>query len=82
MIKSSRGKVEIIGKKADVTADLACIIDTLIKNIGKYETKEIIKIAYEIIEDEKIEENCTEELKKMIKEKLPKEISKILLELI
>lgn len=51
MITSKGGKVEIIGKKEDVIADLSSIFDILIKHIGEDETKEMIKIAYEAIKE-------------------------------
>lgn len=85
MIKSKEGKVEIIGKKEDVVADLSCIFDMLIKHIGEDETKEMIKVAYEvIIEDSeyKIKKETDKEIKEIIKRDLPEDLAKILLELI
>lgn len=85
MITSKEGKVEIIGKKEDVVADLSCIFDMLIKHIGEDETKEMIKVAYEvIIEDSeyKIKKVSSKELKEVLKRDLPEDLAKILLELI
>lgn len=85
MITSKGGKVEIIGKKVDVTADLSCIFDTLIKHIGEDETKEMIKAAYEVViedSESKIKKVTDKELKEVIKRDLPEDLAKILLELI
>lgn len=81
MITSKGGKVEIIGKKVDVMADLSCIFDMLIKHIGVDETKEMIRDAYEVI-IEQIGSNNRKELKEIIKKDLPEDLAKILLELI
>lgn len=85
MITSKEGKVEIIGKKEDVVADLSCIFDMLIKHIGEDETKEMIKVAYEVIKEDseyKIKKVSSKELKEILKRDLPENLSKILLELI
>ena len=57
----------------------------LIKHIGEDETKEMIKVAYEvIIEDSeyKIKKVSSKELKEVLKRDLPEDLAKILLELI
>lgn len=85
MIKSKEGKVEIIGKKEDVTADLSCIFNILIEHIGEDTTKEMIKVAYEVVTEDsecKIKKESDKELKEILKRDLPENLSKILLELI
>lgn len=85
MITSKGGKVEIIGKKEDVVADLSCIFDMLIKHIGEDETKEMIKVAYEVVTEDsqsKIKKVSDNELKEILKRDLPEDLAKILLELI
>lgn len=85
MITSKEGKVEILGKKEDVTADLSCIFDILIKHIGEDTTKEMIKVAYEVVTEDsecKIKKVSSKELKEVIKRDLPEDLAKILLELI
>lgn len=85
MITSKGGKVEIIGKKEDVVADLSSIFDILIKHIGDDETKEMIRIAYEVVTEDsesKIKKESYKEIKELIKRDLPEDLSKILLELI
>lgn len=85
MIKSKEGKVEIIGKKEDVTGDLSCIFNILIEHIGDDETKEMIRVAYEVVTEDsesKIKKESDKELKEVLKRDLPKNLSKILLELI
>lgn len=85
MITSKGGKVEIIGKKEDVVADLSSIFDTLIKHIGDDETKEMIRIAYEVVTEDsesKIKKETDKEIKEIIKRDLPEDLAKILLELI
>lgn len=83
MIISKGGKVEIIGEKLDVTADLSCIFDILIKHIGEDETKKMIKYSYEAIkETEKEIKESEKEIKEIIKRDLPEDLAKILLELI
>ena len=85
MIKSKEGKVEIIGKKEDIAADLGCIFNNLIKCIGEDETKEMIRIAYEVVTEDsksKIKKESDKELKEILKRDLPDDLAKILLELI
>lgn len=85
MIKSKEGKVEIIGKKEDVVADLSYIFDILIKHIGEDTTKEMIKVAYEVVTEDsesKIKKESDKELKEVLKRDLPEDLAKILLELI
>lgn len=85
MITSKGGKVEIIGKKEDVVADLSSIFDILIKHIGDDETKEMIRIAYEVVTEDsecKIKKVSEKELKEILKRDLPEDLAKILLELI
>lgn len=85
MITSKGGKVEIIGKKEDVVADLSSIFDTLIKHIGDDETKKMIKVAYEVITEYsecKIKKVSDKELKEILKRDLPEDLAKMLLELI
>lgn len=85
MITSKGGKVEIIGKKEDVVADLSCIFDMLIKHIGEDETKEMIRVAYEVVTEDsqsRIKKVSNNELKEVLKRDLPEDLAKILLELI
>lgn len=85
MIKSSKGIATIIGKKEDVTADLSCIFDILIEHIGDDETKEMIRVAYEVVTEDsksKIKKESDKELKEVLKRDLPEDLAKILLELI
>ena len=85
MIKSKEGKVEIIGKKEDVVADLSCIFDMLIKHIGEDETKEMIKVAYEVVTDDsesKIKKVSDKELKEILKRDLPEELANMLCSLL
>lgn len=85
MITSKGGKVEIIGKKEDVVADLSSIFDTLIKHIGDDETKEMIRVAYEVVTEDsesKIKKESDKELKEILKRDLPEDLAKILLKLI
>ena len=85
MITSKEGKVKIIGKKVDVTADLSYIFNILIKHIGDDETKEMIRVAYELVTEEsesKIKKESDKELKEVLKRDLPEDLAKILLELI
>ena len=85
MIKSTDGKVEILGKKVDVTADLSCIFNILIKHIGDDETKEMIRVAYEVVTEDsesKIKKESDKELKEVLKRDLPEDLAKILSELI
>lgn len=81
MIKSTDGKVEILGKKEDVIADLSCIFNILIKHIGDDETKEMIRVAYEVVTED-LESKIKKELKEIIKRDLPEDLAKILLELV
>ena len=85
MIKSKEGKAEIIGKKVDVTADLSIIFNTLNKIIGEDETKEMIKVAYEVVtkdSESKIKKVSDKELKEVLKRDLPEDLANILLQLI
>ena len=82
MIKSSKGKVEIIGKKVDVTSELSFIFDTLIRHIGEDETKEIIRVAYEVVTKDSECNINKKEIKEILKRDLPEDLAKILLELI
>lgn len=85
MIKSSKGIATIIGKKEDITADLGCIFNILIKQIGEDETKEIIKVAYEVVtkdSESKIKKVSDKELKEILKRDLPEDLANILLQLI
>lgn len=85
MIKSKEGKVVIIGKKEDVAADLVCIFNSLIKHIGEDETKEMIKVAYEVVtkdSESKIKKVSDKELKEVLKRDLPEDLANILLQLI
>lgn len=85
MITSKEGKVEIIGKKEDVTADLSYIFNILIEHIGEDTTKEMIRVAYEVVTEDsesKIKKESDKELKEVLKRDLPENLSKILLELI
>ena len=85
MITSKGGKVEIIGKKEDVTADLSCIFNILIEHNGDDETKEMIKVAYEVVTEyleSKIKKETYKEIKDIIKRDLPEDLAKILLEII
>ena len=85
MIKSSKGITTIVGRKTEVATDLSVIFGELIKTIGEDETKEMIRIAYEVlIEDSesKIKKESDKELKEVLKRNLPEDLAKILLELI
>lgn len=85
MIKSKEGKVEIIGKKEDVAADLGSIFNSLIKHIGEDETKEMIRVAYEVVTEDsksKIKKESDKELKEILKRDLPEDLANILLQLI
>ena len=85
MIKSSKGITIIVGSKEEVATDLSVIFGELIKTIGEDETKEMIRIAYEVlIEDSesKIKKESDKELKEVLKRNLPEDLAKILLELI
>ena len=85
MIKSSKGITTIVGRKNEVATDLSVIFGELIKTIGEDETKEMIRIAYEVlIEDSesKIKKESDKELKEVLKRNLPEDLAKILLELI
>ena len=80
-------KIMIISKaeKVVVMADLSCIFDMLIKHIGEDETKEMIRVAYEVVTEDsesKIKKEPDKELKEIIKRDLPEDLAKILLELI
>lgn len=81
MITSKDEKVEIIGKKEEVVLDLSYIFGSLIKHIGDDETKEMIRIAYEVVTEES-ESKIKKEIKELIKRDLPEDLAKILLELI
>jgi hypothetical protein len=84
MIKSAKGRVQLSGRECQIVGDLGTIFCTIMKYFG--ENKGLHMINYALEETKKLySEDCcieTEELKNIIKEKLPKEISKILLELI
>ena len=84
MIKSAKGRVEVSGRECQIVGDLRSIFASMMNCFG--ENKGLHMINYALEETKKLysEDNCieTEELKKIIKEKLPKEISKILLEII
>ena len=84
MIKSAKGRVQISGRECQIVGDLESIFGSMMNYFG--ENKGLHMINYALEETKKLysEESCieTEELKNIIKEKLPKEISKILLELI
>lgn len=83
MIKSKEGKVEIIGKREELAADLSFIFKTIKNEFGKEELKQMIKFGYKSIETiEKIEKDEEQEIKKIIKRDLPEDLAKILLELI
>lgn len=51
MIKSSKGKITILGRKEEVAADLAIIFGTLIEQINEDETKKMIRLSYEAIKE-------------------------------
>ena len=78
MIKSSKGKIIIVGRKEEVATDLSVIFGELIKTIGEDETKKMIKYSYEAVKE------CKENkiIKEIIKRDLPEDLAKILLELI
>lgn len=84
MIKSAKGRVQLSGRECQIVGDLVSIFCSMMNCFG--ENKGLHMINYALEETKKLysEESCieTEELKKIIKDKLPKEISKILLELI
>lgn len=85
MIKSSKGKIRIVGRKNEVVTDLSCIFHSLIRNIGEDETKKMIKYSYEAIKEyteSKIKKETDKEIKEIIKRDLPEDLAKILLELI
>lgn len=84
MIKSAKGRVQLSGRECQIVGDLVCIFGSMMTYFG--ENKGLHMINYALEETKKLysEESCIEieELKNIIKEKLPKEISKTLLELI
>lgn len=84
MIKSAKGRVQVSGRECQIVGDLGSIFASMMNYFG--ENKGLHMINYALEETKKLysEDDCieTEELKNIIKEKLPKEISKILLELI
>lgn len=85
MIKSSKGKTTIVGRKIEVATDLSIIFGELIKIIGEDETKKMIKYSYEAIKEcseSKIKKETDKEIKEIIKRDLPEDLAKILLELI
>ena len=85
MIKSSKGITTIVGRKYEVATDLLVIFGELIKIIGEDETKEMIRIAYEVVTEDsecKIKKESDKELKEIIKRDLPEDLAKNLLELI
>lgn len=56
-----------------------------VKIIGEDETKEMLKVAYEVVTEDsesKIKKVSDKELKEVIKRDLPEDLAKILLELI
>ena len=84
MIKSEKGRVEVSGRECQIVGDLGNIFASMMNCFGENKGLHLINYALEetkklYSEDDFIE---TEELKNIIKEKLPKEISKILLKLI
>lgn len=82
MIKSSKGKFTILGRKEEVATDLAVIFGELIKTIGEDETKKMIRFSYEAVKENKINKITTKDLKEILKRDLPEDLAKILLELI
>lgn len=83
MIKSAKGRVQVSGRECQIVGDLGSIFASMMNYFG--ENKGLHMINYALEETKKLysEDSCIEtELKNIIKEKLPKEISKILLELI
>ncbi len=81
MIKSSKGITTIVGRKYEVATDLSVIFGELIKIIGEDETKEMIRIAYEVVTEDskcKIKKVSSKELKEIIKRDLPEELANIL----
>ena len=85
MIKTENGKIEIIGKIYEVCSDLGVIFNTLIETIGEKRTKELIKIAYEVVTEDsesKIKKVSNKELKEILKRDLPEELANILCSLL
>ena len=82
MIKSSKGKITIVGRKEEVASDLSVIFGALIKQINEDETKKMIRFSYEAVKEYKINKITTKELKEVLKRDLPEDLAKILLELI
>lgn len=85
MIKSSKGKIIIVGRKEEVATDLAVIFGALIEQINEDETKKMIRFSYEAVKEckeNKINKITNKELKEVLKRDLPEDLAKILLELI
>lgn len=78
MIKSSKGKLTIVGRKEEVATDLAVIFGGLIEQINEDETKKMIRFSYEAVKECKENKN----IKEIIKRDLPEDLANILLELI
>lgn len=88
MIKVNKAEVFLKGKENEICGELGIIFNALIEEIGIEDTKTMVYLALDTVINENMKQERKEqiirknELKKKLKENLPKDLAEILCSLI